>query len=204
MMYEKEREQLCRICHALFERGLVSGADGNVSMRLPEDAMLITPSGVCKGFLQPEQLLVQGFDGEIREGSLRSTKEAGMHAALYQGNGKAMAVLHTHAPFATAFANLGGLPKDVLVEVPVLLGRPALAGYARPGSQELVRQVAAHAENPVILMQNHGVIVTGPSLEEAFAKLDGLENAAKSIAVSLLLGAKARIPAGEADQLIKK
>ena len=73
MMYEKEREQLCRICHALFERGLVSGADGNVSMRLPEDAMLITPSGVCKGFLQPEQLLVQGFDGEIREGNLRST-----------------------------------------------------------------------------------------------------------------------------------
>ena len=204
MLYEKERAQLCALCHRMFDRKLVSGADGNVSLRLPDDAMLITPSGVCKGFLELEQLLVQGFSGEIREGSLRSTKEAGIHAALYQGSGKAMAVLHTHAPYATAFANLGGLPEDVLVEVPVLLGRPALVGYAKPGSALLAEQVAANAENPVILMQNHGVIVTGTTAEQAFAVLDGLENAAQSIAVSLLLGASARIPRAEAEALVKK
>ena len=197
MLYEKERAQLCALCRRLFDRKLVSGADGNVSLRLPDDAMLITPSGVCKGILEPEQLLVQGFDGEVREGTLRSTKEAGMHAGIYRNNPKAAAVLHTHAAYATAFANLGGLPDDVLVEVPVLLGRPALVGYARPGSAQLAEQVAANAENPVILMQNHGA-------EQAFAVLDGLENAAQSIAVSLLLGASARIPRAEAEALVKK
>ena len=81
---EDKKELLCRIAGLLFQKGLVSGKDGNISIKTGEDEMLITPSGICKGFLTPDMIIRQRFDGTIIEGSLKSTREAGMHSRLYE------------------------------------------------------------------------------------------------------------------------
>lgn len=103
------RREICRICAMLSEKNLVSGKDGNISVRAGEDEMLITPSGVCKAFLSPEMILLQGFDGRVLEGSLRSTKEAGLHASIYERRPGVNAIVHTHPAAATAFAVCGSV-----------------------------------------------------------------------------------------------
>ena len=183
------RREICRICAMLSEKNLVSGKDGNISVRAGEDEMLITPSGVCKAFLSPEMILLQGFDGRVLEGSLRSTKEAGLHASIYERRPGVNAIVHTHPAAATAFAVCGrALPGDCLVEVPSLIGRMGVAGYAPAGSAELIAEGEKCGECNVILLQNHGVICCGESLVDAFALMDAVENAARTILYAQMLG----------------
>ena len=99
---EDKKELLCRIAGLLFQKGLVSGKDGNISIKTGEDEMLITPSGICKGFLTPDMIIRQRFDGTIIEGSLKSTREAGMHSRLYELRPDIGAVVHTHPPAGSA------------------------------------------------------------------------------------------------------
>ena len=170
---QKGREEICRISAMLFAKGLVSGKDGNISVRISADEMLVTPSGVCKAFLKPEMILRQRFDGTVVEGELRSTREAGMHSRLYELRPEIGAIVHTHPAAATAFAVCGEeLPQDILLEVPALLGKTAVAGYAPAGSRELIAEVEKCAKSDVILLQNHGVITCGSDLADAFARID--------------------------------
>lgn len=197
----EQKELLCRIARMLWEKGLVSGADGNISVKTGDDEMLITPSGVCKAFLRPELLLVQRFDGTVLEGNQRPTKEAALHSRLYEMKPQIRAIVHTHPAAATAFAVCGRpLPDDCLTEVPTLLGKITVAGYAPAGSRELIREVEKAAQGDVIFLQNHGVITYGKDLEEAFARMDAAENAAKTILLARLLGGVTVFGAGhEAD-----
>jgi len=193
---QKGREEICRISAMLFAKGLVSGKDGNISVRISADEMLVTPSGVCKAFLEPEMILRQRFDGTVVEGELRSTREAGMHSRLYELRPEIGAIVHTHPAAATAFAVCGEeLPQDILLEVPALLGKTAVAGYAPAGSRELIAEVEKCAKSGVILLQNHGVITCGSDLADAFARMDAAENAARTVIYARLLGEQKRMPA---------
>lgn len=183
------REEICRISAMLSAKGLISGKDGNISIRIAEDEMLVTPSGVCKAFLEPQMILRQRFDGTVVEGDLRSTREAGMHSRLYELKPGIQAIVHSHPAAATAFAVCGReLPQNILLEVPALLGKTAVAGYAPAGSRELIAEVEKCAESDVILLQNHGVITCGSDLADAFARMDAVENAARTIICARLLG----------------
>ncbi len=176
---QKGREEICRISAMLFAKGLVSGKDGNISVRIAADEMLVTPSGVCKAFLEPEMILRQRFDGTVVEGELRSTREAGMHSRLYELRPEIGAIVHTHPAAATAFAVCGEeLPQDILLEVPALLGKTAVAGYAPAGSRELIAEVEKCSD-----------------LADAFARMDAAENAARTIIYARLLGEPKRMPA---------
>lgn len=189
-MYQQEREELCCIAKMLFDKNLASGTDGNISMRLPDNRMLITPSGINKGLLRPEQLLVQDYEGNVLEGTLRSTKEAGMHAILYETRPEVGAIVHTHPAAATAFAACGmTIPDNILIEIGTLIGKMAVVPFAKPGSRELAEGVREAAkECSIFLLQNHGVVVGGKNLIDAFNKMDGMENAAKSILYAKILG----------------
>lgn len=135
--------------------------------------MLITPSGICKGFLTPDMIIRQRFDGTIIEGSLKSTREAGMHSRLYELRPDIGAVVHTHPAAATAFAVCGRkFPENWLLEVPALIGKIGIAGFAPAGSAELVAEVEKVADSDVIFLQNHGVITYGPDIYEAFSRMD--------------------------------
>lgn len=189
-MFENQRELLCRTAALLFERGLVSGADGNISMRLPHDRMLVTPSGVGKGILGPQVLLVQDFDGKVLEGSLKPTREAAMHSKIYEKRPDIHAVIHTHPPAATAFAVCGQvLPKDCLTEVGAVLGKMGLAPYAPAGSLELAEAVEElAADYDIMFLKNHGIITCGSDLNRAFLLMDSLENAAKTLIYAKMAG----------------
>lgn len=190
------RENVISICRLLDAKGLVSGTDGNISVRAGEDAMYVTASGTNKGRLTAEQILLQGFDGTVREGSMRSTREAKLHMSIYRQRADVHAIIHTHPPYATAFACRGQvLPMNVLTEVPVLLGRMAFSEYAPPGSDALVVTLDGLFEkNDIIFMANHGIIICGVTLEQAFDRMDALENAAKTIFIATTMGNIRKIP----------
>ncbi len=188
--YGELRVQLCEIGALLYERGLVSGTDGNISVRVSEDAMLITPSGVNKRELRPELLICQKLDGTVIWGMGKSSRETELHAGIYTVRPEIGAVVHSHPAAATAFA-VGGqtLPDNCLIEVPTVIGRINLAGYAPAGSGELADKVrTAAADSDVIFLQNHGIITCGKDLTTAFNKMDAVENAARTICCAKLLG----------------
>lgn len=188
--YAALRAKLCETAHLLYERGLVSGTDGNISARVSEEAMLITPSGVGKRELEPELLILQKFDGTIVSGKGKPSREAGLHAGIYRIRPEIGAVVHTHPAAATAFAVCGQtLPDNCLTEVPTVIGRMGLAGYAPAGSAKLAEEVEeAAAESDVVFMQNHGIITCGKDLTAAFNKMDAVENAARTICYARLIG----------------
>ncbi len=188
--YGELREQLCEIGALLYERGLVSGTDGNISVRVSEDVMLITPSGVNKRELVPELLICQKLDGTVISGMGKSSREAKLHAGIYTVRPEIGAVVHSHPAAATAFAVCGQmLPDNCLIEVPTVIGRINLAGYAPAGSGELADKVRmAAADSDVIFFQNHGIITCGKDLTTAFNKMDAVENAARTICLARLLG----------------
>lgn len=188
--YGELREKLCEIAALLYERGLVSGTDGNISVRVSEDAMLITPSGLNKRELRPELLICQRLDGAIVSGTGKSSREAQLHAGIYCVRPEIGAVVHSHPAAATAFAVCGQtLPENCLIEVPTVIGRINLAGYAPAGSVELADRVKrAAADSDVIFMQNHGIITCGKDLTAAFNRMDAVENAARTICCAKLIG----------------
>ena len=186
---QNKKELICRIAGLLFEKGLVSGKDGNISIRTGEDEMLVTPSGICKGFLAPEMIIRQRFDGAVIEGSYKSTREAAMHSRLYELRPDIGAIVHTHPAAATAFAVCGkGFPENWVLEVPSLIGKIGIAGYAPAGSRQLVEEVEKTADSDVIFLLNHGVITYGPDIYDAFSRMDAVENTAKTILYAQFLG----------------
>ena len=101
------REAVCVVCRRLYERGLIAGRDGNVSVRLAEESLLITPAGLSKVDVRPEDLVELGLDGTVRRGALRPSSELAVHLRAYQRRPDVHAVVHAHPPAATAFAVAG-------------------------------------------------------------------------------------------------
>lgn len=195
-MYEKEKNELTQMCRLLYERNLVTATDGNVSKRLADGNILLTPSGKNKGFLSAEEILALDLYGNVLEGNGKASKEYPMHRAIYEKRPDAMAVIHTHPVFATAFALAGkNIPDNYLIETKMMLGKVALADYAVPGTMEMVEVTAPYLEEyNVILLRNHGALTIGKNLMDAFHKMEVLEAVAKTVIASKAVGEPQPIP----------
>lgn len=195
-MYEKEKNELTQMCRLLYERNLVTATDGNVSKRLADGNILLTPSGKNKGFLTAEEILALDLYGNVLEGNGKASKEYPMHRAIYEKRPDAMAVIHTHPVFATAFALAGkNIPDNYLIETKMMLGKVALADYAVPGTMEMVEVTAPYLEEyNVILLRNHGALTIGKNLMDAFHKMEVLEAVAKTVIASKAVGEPQPIP----------
>lgn len=195
-MYEKEKEELVFLCKKLYERQLVTACDGNVSSKVSEKHLLLTPSGKNKGFLKPEEIIVLDFDGNVVEGNGKPSKEFPMHQAIYRERPETGGVVHTHPVYATAFALAGkNIPDNLLIESGVMLQGCGLAEYAKPGSVELAQKIVPLLPDcDAILLKNHGAITYGKDLMDAFNKMDVLESIAKTIVVSRIIGEPQVIP----------
>lgn len=196
MMYEKERQELVRICRLLYERDLVAASDGNVSLRVSDAHILLTPSGRNKGMVQAKEIVVLDLDGSVVDGAGKASREYPMHREIYRRRADVRAVVHTHPVYATAFALAGkNLPENYLIETRMMLGRTALADYATPGTLELVDAISPHIQAcSAILLKNHGALTLGKNLEDAFNKMEVLESIAKTIIVSRIIGEPQVIP----------
>lgn len=197
------KKELVMVCKMLYDRKLVSATDGNVSIKIDEDKMLVTPSGVNKGLLKEDMILTVDFNGKLIEGTLKSSKEVGMHIKIYEDRPDIGAIIHTHPPYSTAFAVAHETIKNnLLIETLVLLGDIAMAPYGTPGTKEILDSIEGLTENyDAILLKNHGVITYGEDIIDAFNKMDALENVAKTIVMSEIVGKPQEIPQDRIDYL---
>ena len=175
--YIVEKEQICEIGRRLWQRGYVDGNGGNISVLVAENFVLCTPTLTSKGFMKPDDLCLVDLDGCQRVGTLRATSEILTHLAIYRNVPNAVACVHAHPPHATVFSITNTQPpQHILPEVEVFLGEIALVPYHHPGSLEMATAIGEVAPlHQAMLMQNHGAITWGASIEEAYWRMENLD-----------------------------
>ena len=191
MTFREEREAVCRVGKLLYDRGYVAANDGNISVKVAENRLLITPSGVSKGRMTPEMLLVTDLDGTVVEGNRHPSSEGKMHLEVYRGRPDVNAVVHAHPPVSTAFAVCRrGLETPYLSELVAGLGQvPCTPSFAMLSTQEVPESVRPYlADHNALLLANHGALAWGGDLWEAFDRLETVEHTAKIVLNAQLLG----------------
>lgn len=183
------REQICAIGRRSYQNGFAAANDGNISVRCG-DYVITTPTGVSKGFMQPEMLVEVSLDGELIAGQMSPSSELMMHLRVYRERPDVQAVVHAHPPYATAFAVVGRVPdQPIIAEAIVTLGPVALAPYATPSTAGVAESITPHLPgHDVILLANHGALAYGPDLETAYFRMESLEFYAKLTLLSSQLG----------------
>jgi L-fuculose-phosphate aldolase len=184
------RADIVEVGRRMYARGYTASNDGNISVRLGDDRLLMTPKSVCKGFMTPDMMCITDLNGRKLEGDRDPSSEMLMHLEVYRHRPDVRAVVHAHPPTATGFA-VAGIPLDraVLAEVLTTLGSIPIAEYATPSTSELpdaVRQyIKAHDG---MLLANHGALTVGADLFSAYYKMETIEHFAKISLVARLLG----------------
>lgn len=193
------REEIVRVCQRLWQAGLIAGPDGNVSVRLPDGNVLVTPSGLSKVDVRPEQLAVLTPEGAHVAGPLHASSEVRMHLRVYRRRADVHAVVHAHPPTATAFAVAGeDFMAPVLPEVIFQMGGVPLVPYATPGTDAVPDGLEPFLDrHDACLLANHGATTLGATLREAHQRMESLEHAARIIAAARGLG---RVNALTAEQ----
>ena len=194
------RKQLVKICALLYERELTVSAGGNMSVRLNEDEILITPSGKNKGFLTEDDPLVVNMEGEVVCGRGTPSIETGMHLAIYKANPETNAIIHCHPLNCVALTLKRRIRTDLTPEGVLLLGDVPTVGYYTPGSEELANTVASKSKSKAILMERHGAVTQGKDLIDAYNRMEELEFQAK---LQMLVGRCRGLPRDEVEKLSK-
>jgi L-fuculose-phosphate aldolase len=174
----------------MYARGYTASNDGNISVRIGDDRLLMTPKSVCKGFMTPDMMCVTDLAGKKLEGDRDPSSEMLMHLEVYRQRPDVRAVVHAHPPTATGFA-VAGIPLDraVLAEVLTTLGSIPLAEYATPSTSELPEAVRKYIKaHDGMLLANHGALTVGGDLYSAYYKMETVEHFAKISLVARLLG----------------
>jgi len=175
------KEEIVRIARSAYNRGLVPGSSGNLSMRIPDsNLVLIKASGVSFRDMNADDVIVVNLDGDIVDGAKKPSKEIRFHLGIYRVRHDVGAVLHTHSPYATLYASLGK-PIPRVVAWPRVKKMP-IVEYAPSGSQELAAMVVEAFKDPevnVALLKHHGVVVVGRTLTEALDLAESIEEAAR-------------------------
>ena len=184
------RLAIVRVCKRLYERGLIAGTEGNVSVRLSDDRVLVTPAGVAKADLVADDLVELRLDGRPVRSNQHPSTEIAVHLRVYARRADVRAVVHAHPPTATGFAVAGeSFVERVLPEVIFTLGAVALVPYATPGTAALADRFEPFlGEHDAFLMANHGATTVGPTLAAAHQRMESLEHAARILLTARLLG----------------
>jgi L-fuculose-phosphate aldolase len=182
-------------CRRLWQGGLIAGQDGNVSVRHAPGRLLVTPRGLLKSELTPEDIVEVDLEGRHLGGSRMASTELDLHLRVYRRRPDCGAVVHAHPPMATAFAVVGeGIPGNVLPEVAVLMGEVPLVPYATTGTPALGDAVEPFLEgHDAVLLANHGAVVWGANLTTARIRMESLEHAARILAAARCLGPITRL-----------
>jgi L-fuculose-phosphate aldolase len=203
-MERKHREEIVQFGRMLHERGLVAATDGNLSVRLDENRILVTPTAMSKGMMKASDMVVVDMAGRRVRGRRHVSSEIGMHLLIYRLRPDVQAIVHAHPPTATGFAACGvGLTEPLVCEVVIGLGSIPLAQYGTPGTPELADALEPLVPDfDAILMKNHGVVAYGKDLSCAYMKMETVEHFAKIAFVAHILGQKEPLNQQEVEKLI--
>ena len=201
-MLDKVKQELIKYGRIAGVKGFTPGISGNLSARLDEGVM-ITSSGSANGYLEDADFSIIGFDGQVINGNLKPSSEKFLHIEFYKQRQDVNAVFHTHSPYLTAFAAAGvGLEEPISPEIIYCFGKIPLATYALPGSDVLVENTSIYFKDyDVVLMQNHGVIVCGKNVKDAYLKLELVEEYAKTILFTKFLGGAKILSENEVEKI---
>ncbi len=203
-MLEALREELWRLHLELPKNGLVTWTGGNVSARDPETGYVgIKPSGVRYEDLRPEHLAIVDLDGNHLEGDLKPSSDTASHLYIYRHRPDVNGVVHTHSPFATAFAALGRPIPVYLTAMADEFGGPIpCGGFALIGGEEIGQVVVESiGGSPAVLLKNHGVFTVGPTAEAAVKAAVMVEDVARTVWLALQLGQPEEIPPEDVTRL---
>jgi len=199
----EHRQEIVRFGKLLHERGYVAATDGNLSVRLGPQSILITPSCISKGMMRPQDLVVVDLRGHKLAGWRNVSSEIAVHLLIYQMREDVNAIVHAHPPVATGYAAAGISPNPAIVcEAVIGLGHVPLAKYAMPGTPELADALAPFIpHHQAVLMANHGVVTYAEDLPRAYMKMESVEHFARIALVSQLLGQQHLLTAEQVEQL---
>lgn len=199
------REEICRVGKLLYDRGYVVSNDGNISVRIGEDRVLMTPSGVSKGRMAPDMLVLTDLEGNVLSGDRYPSSESKMHYMIYKRRPDVGAVVHAHPPISTAYA-ICRKPLSVpyLAEMIIGLGGEVpVTEFAMLSTEEVPQSVEPYvAERNAVLLANHGALTWGASLWPAFDLLETVEQTAKIYLNVALLGGGVPLAECQVDMLL--
>lgn len=176
----------------LYKKGLTTTSGGNISLKISEEHILITPSATDKGRMKWKEVGIMSMMGENLTPDLKPSIEKDLHLNIYKKNTDVTAIIHAHPVFATSFtATRCTINTGLTAEARAICGEPRFVPYALMGSADLAQVTAEHSSDAdVLLLENHGILTTGKTLLSAFDKLEVLENAAKMTLIVELTGKK--------------
>lgn len=200
-------KQILDLGQRMYDRGFVAANDGNISIRIGENAVLATPTGVSKGFMTEAMLVVTDLDSNLIEGTYKPTTELKMHLRVYKEDSSLRAVMHAHPPFSTVFA-VAGIPLDepILAEAIMLLGDVPVSPFAMPGTDEVPESIAPFVHNHKgILLANHGSLTWSDDPVKAFYYMESIEQYAKiTYYTKYMLGRANRFTPAQIAELSKR
>jgi Class II Aldolase and Adducin N-terminal domain. len=199
------KKQICEIGKRIYMNGFVAANDGNITVRIGENEIITTPTGVSKGFMTPDMLLNINLNGEVLKssGDYKPSTEIKMHLRVYKERPDVKSVIHAHPPFGTGFAIVGiPLTKPIMPEAVISLGCVPIAEYGTPSTEELPDAVSKYLQNyDALLLENHGALTYGPDLISAYYKMESLEFYAKLTFISTLLGGPKELSDSQVQKL---
>jgi L-fuculose-phosphate aldolase len=188
------REDIVEVGRRMYQREFVASNDGNISVRLSDNAVMITPTGVSKGYMKPDDMIITDMQGQVVDGAKKPSSEIKMHLEVYRNRPDVRAVCHAHPQKATAFA----------VARIFSIGSVALADYATPSTQQLpdsIRDIVKTTD--AILLANHGALTVGRDVFDAYYKMETLEHYAGIILYARLLGGERGLTADQINELLR-
>ncbi len=206
-MLEEARIKIQEIALQAYTEQLVAGTSGNVSVYDHErEIMAITPSNMNYGVMKSEDIVLMKVDGTIVEGEHKPSSEWRMHAGIYAKRSDVNAIIHTHSPYATSFAVLHRSIPEILVEMlPFLGGDIPLSQFGMPGTDELAINAEAVLKNRnACLLMNHGVLVIGKNLDQAYVRAQYVEDAARIYHYACELGEPKKLGENVLDAMREK
>jgi L-fuculose-phosphate aldolase len=198
------RKEIVRLGAMLHSCGFIAATDGNLSVRLDENRVLVTPTGMSKGMMTASDMVIVDMNGRKVKGRREVTSEIGMHLLIYRMRPDVRGIVHAHPRTATGFAAAGmALNQPLVCEVVIGLGLIPLAPYGTPGTPELARTLEPLIPDyDAILMANHGVVTYGTDLQSAYMKMETVEHFAQIALVTHVLGQQKPLACEDLEKLV--
>ena len=203
---EKEyRRMIVDIGRRMYQAGFVAANDGNISIKISDDVILTTPTGVSKGYMTEDMLVLVDMNGNVIEGNNKPSTELKMHLAVYRENRDVRSVCHAHPPVSTAFGVAGiDMNKPIIAETLLTLKEVPIIGYEELGSDKLAESIVPYCnKNVAVILAHHGAVTWGKDIFEAYYRMESMEHYGKIYIYSKILGNQ-NILDSDAVEVLKK
>jgi L-fuculose-phosphate aldolase len=200
--FKEQRKEVAKFMRRLYRNGLTTTSGGNISLRVSDDRIVITPSATDKGEMQWSEVGIMSVDGENLTPDLKPSIESEMHLSIFRKR-DVTAIVHAHPVFATSFTAMKRkIDTNLTAEACAILGDPLFVSYALMGTKELAEIVSDNiSRSDILLLENHGILSVGSSLLQAFDRIEVLENAAKMTVITSVMGSSRTLSSSRIEEI---